>query len=39
VTKARMSLIGTSRHFAAMRKFGRFRSEADIGRGFYEYTA
>jgi hypothetical protein len=25
-----MSVLGTSRHFAAMRQFSRFRREADI---------
>src|ERR1700680_3048489 len=29
-----MSPIGPSRHFAAARQFGRFRTEADIGPDF-----
>ena len=37
-----MSACGPSRHFAALQKFGRFRSEADISaRGaeqIYEYV-
>jgi len=33
-----MSVIGTSRHFAAAEQFGRFQTEADISR-VYEYTA
>ena len=28
-----------SRHFVAARQFGRFRIEADIKPGFYEYTS
>ena len=37
-----MSVMGPSRHFAAVWKFGRLRSEADIGERFaeriYEYA-
>ena len=34
-----MSEIGPSRHFAAARQFGRFRTEAEIRAGFYEHAA
>jgi hypothetical protein len=33
VNRREMPAFGTSRHFAAVQHFGRFRSEADIGPG------